>query len=691
MELPLKRLALFSSGVGFFEHSGTLNDSGTVDLVFDAGAVNDALKSLAVSDPASEFPSVSYASASALKETLRSLKVDLSGKTGLRSILNSLKGAEIEVSAPAKFSGRIAGVEKRSTGLTRGGKAVKELYLLLFVGAELKAVAVKDISAFSFKDEAVAADLNRALDILSAERNDKNRNLAVSLPGAGERNVSLSYVVPVPVWKVSYRLALGTEKPFIQGWAIVDNDSDTDWNNVELSLVTGKPVSFIQNLSEPYLTSRPELPLAIAGIAKAKTYESGEEQGTIRDDISQNFSTYDFSTRRSTVREDINQNFSDSGPSSQAYLDMLNSSDEPDFSTRRSTVRVDLTGGLNDYKNDFPPGGWKTTKAKPAGEQFAFTLKDGVSIERRKSAMLPLIEAEMRAEKLLVLSGKDAQGETVNPSVGVELVNNTGMKLPAGPITVYDGGSYAGDALVEFLPENEKRIISYGEDLSIRGSVNYSGTDTVTAAALSKGVLTVSRIDRHEFVYTVRNASSSSRKLIIEHPITRDANLVEPAKYEEKTPDLYRFAVELPANREIEFTVIEEEPGSEDIVIGRLESDVLVKYSADKRLSDDARAVLKKAVDFMKKIDDAEKSARKFEEKRDGIIDKQDRIRQNLEAAGSQTAQGQRYLSRLVAMDDEIDALTKSMDEANEKAEALKKEFEEVIGVPLGGYQLEER
>ncbi|MDR1286432.1 MAG: hypothetical protein LBK08_02385, partial [Treponema sp.] len=245
--------------------------------------------------------------------------------------------------------------------------------------------------------------------------------------------------------------------------------------------------------------------------------------------------------------------------------------------------------------------------------------------------------------------------------------------------------------LIEFLPENEKRIISYGEDLSVRGSVKYSGADTITAAVLSKGVLSVSRIQRHEFVYTARNASPSPRKLIIEHPVSSGADLVEPAKYEEKTPGLYRFAVELPANREIHYTVIEEEPRSEDVVVGDLKPGVLVKYSADKRLPPDSRAVLKKAAELMRKVKDAEVSARKFEEKRDGIADKQERIRQNLEAAGNQTAQGQHYLSRLVAMDDEIDALAKSVEEAEEKAETLRKEFEEVIGVPLGGCQPEER
>jgi hypothetical protein len=637
MELQLKRLALFSSGVGFFEHSGIVGGPETVNLVFDAQALNDALKSLAVNDPASEFPSVSYASASALKETLRSLKVDLSGKADIWSILNSLKGAEVDISAPAKLSGSIVGVEKRSVSVTDRGKSVKELYLLLFTGAELKSVAVKDISSFSFKDETITGDLRRALAILSAARDDKNRRLAVSLPGEGERNVSLSYVVPVPVWKASYRLDLGAEKPFIQGWAIVDNDSDTDWNDVELSLVTGRPVSFIQNLSEPYLTNRPELPLAIAGFAKARTYESGE------------------------AKDEIGTADSDEEPKAC-------------FPRRRSVVRENSI---------------TTAEAKQLGEQFAFTLRDSVTIERRQSAMLPLIEAEMQAKKLLVLDGEDARRGTVNPSISVELVNTTGMKLPAGPITVYDGGSYAGDALIEFLPENEKRIISYGEDLSVRGSAVLSSETPLTAVMFSKSsknVLSYTWTDRRKFVYTVRNASSSPRKLIIEHSPYKDARLVEPSHYEEKTPDLYRFAAELPANKEIKFTVIEEKPFPAENSIGRIKLgtlEMMLESSMDKSVSDDIRSVVKKAFELKKKVNDAEKPVRKLEEKRDEIIGKQKRIRKNLEAAGNQSAEGQRYLSRLAAMEDEIDALTKSMDEAEEKAGALKKEFEEVFGVPF--------
>ncbi|MDR2096813.1 MAG: DUF4139 domain-containing protein [Treponema sp.] len=663
MELSLRRLALFSSGVGFFEYGGTAEGPQTAELVFDACAVNDALKSLAIGGAASEFPVVRYASASALRQTLGSLKIDLSGEPGLWGILNSLKGAEIEAASPAKISGRVIGVEKRPAGAAREGGTWEELFLLLFTGAEVKSIAVRDISSFAFKDEKVTVDLNRALDTLSAARDEKNRRLVVSLPGEGKRDVSLSYVIPVPVWKVSYRLNLGAKRPFIQGWAIVDNDSDTDWNDAELSLVSGRPVSFIQNLSEPYLTSRPELPLAIAGFAGARTYESGEAEEDTEDtimDINQSFRTED-----STDEDEF------SGPPFAC------------FSRRRTGAPQELDIQINlqdldDYESGGPPGAGLAAE-KRAGDQFEFTLKGGVTIERRQSAMLPLIEAEIKAERLLVLSGKEAQCGTVNPSICVKLVNETGMNLPAGPITVYDAGTYAGDALIEFLPENEERIISYGEDLSVRGSMVYSGLTSFRAAAFSKGVLTVSRTKIHRFVYTVRNASASARKLIIEHPVTPSANLTAPAQYEEKTPDRYRFSVELPANKEIHFTVTEEEPLSEDFTVGWLSLDSLVHASADTRIPAGVRASLARAAALRQNIAEAQDAVSHLTKKKEETVSEQERIRRNLEAAGNQTAQGRQYLSRLAALDEEIDALAASINEAEGKAGALKKEFEDFI------------
>ncbi|MDR2663450.1 MAG: DUF4139 domain-containing protein, partial [Treponema sp.] len=283
-DLPLKRIALFSSGVGYFEHSGSLSGDAELSLSFDVDAVNDALKSLVINDAGpGASPSVSYPSEETLERTLQSLAIDLSRNPGTAQIFAGQRGAEIEVSAPNPVSGRILGVEYRPTAGSVLAEAPEEAFLSLSTGGGVRIIALKDISSFSFKDPALNADLKRALDLIAANRAGRTRKLLVRLPGRGTRRVSVSYVIAVPVWKVSYRLDLGQSKPLFQGWAIVDNNGDTDWDNVELSLVSGRPVSFIQELYPPYYFRRPTLPLAIAGTARARTHDSGYNRETAAD------------------------------------------------------------------------------------------------------------------------------------------------------------------------------------------------------------------------------------------------------------------------------------------------------------------------------------------------------------------------------------------------------------------------
>ncbi len=49
-ELPLKRLVLYNSGVGFFERSGEIDGDKRVELKFNVEDVNDILKSMILRD-----------------------------------------------------------------------------------------------------------------------------------------------------------------------------------------------------------------------------------------------------------------------------------------------------------------------------------------------------------------------------------------------------------------------------------------------------------------------------------------------------------------------------------------------------------------------------------------------------------------------------------------------------------------
>jgi hypothetical protein len=645
--LPLKRVALFSSGVGYFEHGGNVSGAAAISFSFDLEAVNDALKSLAVNDPAPEAsPSVSYPSEETLFKTLQSLGIDLSGNPGTAEIFAAQRGAEIEVAAPTPVSGRIIGVEYRNVPAAAGAAAnTREAYLSLFTDSGFRIIAFKDIGSFSFKDAALNADLKRALDLIAANRASRTRNLLVTLNAAnpGTRNVSLSYVIPAPVWKVSYRLDLGQAHPLLQGWAIVDNGSDNDWNNVELSLVSGRPVSFVQDLYPPYYLARPVLPLAIAGTAQARSYDSG--YGRERKD-------------KAGIPEE---------PQADYFAEEL---EAPGIMMNKAPA----------VPRPVPAGAvMAAAQGAAAGDQFAFTVSKPVTLFRRQSAMLPLVNGNVIAVKSLTLSGARALGGTIHPELAAEITNTTGMKLPAGPITVYDGGTYAGDALIEFFSENDKRFIGYGEDLSVTAQAKAATSRIISTVTIAGGVMTISRRLVYERTYTVKNASSEAKRLVVEHPITAGASLSEPAAFLEQTASAYRFLQNLPASGETTLTVREESPLSERVVLAQLRPESLVSYSTNQEMPQAVRDALAKAVELQRKAEAARQVLADRQTQKTRLVSEQERVRQNLAAAGNDTDLGRNYLKRMTSLDSDIDRVNSETEAAEKLAQSSREDLDRYI------------
>jgi hypothetical protein len=658
--LPLKKISIFSSGVGYFEHRGTVDPNAAFTLNFNGNTVNDALKSLVINDPEASAPSITYQSETTLIRTLQSLKVNLAGNPGIAEILASLRGEDIQISTPASvvapvsIEGKIMAVEIPPVFL-RGGETSGEPALTISTSNGIRLVKLKDIQSFTFKNAAINADLARALDIIRSSNDSGVKTLNVSLPGRTRRDVSLSYVIPSPVWKVSYRLDLNGAKPFLQGWAIIDNDGDIDWTNVEISLVTGRPVSFIQNLYPPQYVNRPVLPLAIAGAAEAQTYDSGYA-GAAAEAPAQRLMMKANDMARGAMAEDDSMSFAPRPEAAGALL--------------LGRTQTAVAGGVVD-----------TARGADAGDQFEFTLKKPVTLARQQSAMLPLVEGAVTAEKTLVFSGQRAlSGGVIHPAISAQLTNNTGMKLPAGPVTVFDGGVYAGDALLEFLPEGEKRLISYGDDLSVSGSVSSSFKRVIAAVTVSGGVMTLSRKNVNEKTYTIRNAGSSAKKLIIEHPITRGAILTAPSSFDEQTASLYRFTRNIAAGAALDFSVSEETPVFETVTLSQLNDAAFAAFSTNSEIPANVRAAFAKALTLKRAADDAAKTQSDAEARRVRLVADEERIRNNLEAVGAESAEGQEYLRRLAAQDAAIDAQNDTIDDARRAVSETEAAYEDYIG-----------
>jgi hypothetical protein len=656
--LPLKRVSLFSSGVGYFEHTGAITGNAKLNFSFGKNALNDALKSLVINDGEAGAPQINYLSDTTLQHTLQSLKIDLSSNPGLPEILRSLKGTEIIAHVnvinggfkPEEVRGRIVAVDMAGQN---DSMSVYAANLSLATNEGIRTIDLRNLVRFMFTDAVIQRDLGRALDLIGASNVVRTRDINIELSGKRRREVSISYVIPTPVWKISYRLDLNQSAPLLQAWAIVDNDGDIDWDNVEVSLVSGRPVSFIQALYPPYYTNRPILPLAGAGFAEAQTYDSGLGKTVIAETAAAN-SMFQEETAPDT--------FADAErPRNSALMGRRAPAPAPGQTVRQA-------------------GQIGAALGQSAGEQFEFTLKKPVRLERQQSAMLPLFDGAVTARKILVFSGqRAASGVQLNPSIGVELTNSTGLKLPAGSITVFNGGTYAGDALIDFTNTGDKRLISYGDDLSVTGTMQTNLTRSIDTVRISKGLLSVNRKIVWNKTYTIRNAAHEGKRLIIEHPKTQGASLVQPAVISEQTAALYRFEMDLRADETLVFTVSEESPAAEQLILANLSAATLLAYAGNGEIPERSRSAIREAVRYKTAAEEAKKTVTELEEHRNFLVSEQERIRANLQAAGNQTAEGRDYLAQLITLDKQIGTANTNMNTARSAAATAQNAFESYV------------
>jgi hypothetical protein len=276
--LPVKRVVLYKNGIGYFEHLGRVRGSEEIAIPFTSGQLNDVLKTLTVLDlDGGRIAGVAYGSSAPVDRQLGDLRLPIGEKASLSEFLGALRGTRLEVrSGTNTITGRLLSVERKTR--MNGGATLEVDYISLIAdGGEIKTTEVSPSFSVKLLERGLPGKVDRYLDLLSAGREADVRRMVVSTQGSGDRSLFLSYISEVPVWKATYRIVLDSKaggKPLLQGWAIVDNTTGLDWENAALSLVAGAPQSFIQNLSQPYYSRRPVVPLPESVNVRPQTYES---------------------------------------------------------------------------------------------------------------------------------------------------------------------------------------------------------------------------------------------------------------------------------------------------------------------------------------------------------------------------------------------------------------------------------
>src|SRR5436190_5220188 len=296
-ELPIRRVILYSNGVAYVERRGVVTGNAEINLSFKQSQVDDVLKSMVVLDLGQgKIGEVSYNSSMPASARTAEIPFNVSSESeetneesgSMANVLSQLQGAKvIVVSTKGTATGAILTIEKRKgPAPTKDNPNVLPVMYSVVIASEsgeISSFDLADIRSVKLLEENTRHDINEFSNATASTRRRDAKTISITSRGTGQRVMAVSYVIAAPIWKTTYRVVRDTDgKPFFQGWAIVDNVSDDDWQNVQLSLVSGSPVSFIQNLQKPLYRYRPIIPIPEDLNLRPQIYdpEGGEGYGS---------------------------------------------------------------------------------------------------------------------------------------------------------------------------------------------------------------------------------------------------------------------------------------------------------------------------------------------------------------------------------------------------------------------------
>lgn len=628
-ELPLSRVVLFSSGVGYFEREGNVQGEATLDLTFRTSQINDILKSLVVQDlGGGTVAPVTYAPQDPLERTLSSFSLNISDNPGLAELWDRLRGARVQVKALGTTAeGTAFGSERREQAV--GDKVMSIAVLNLLTDKGLVQFPVEKVEAMQILDPKLAADLQKALEAIDRSRATDKKPVTLAFKGQGDRKVRVGYLLETPIWKTTYRLVNDKSGLFLQGWAIVENTTDDDWNNVGLSLVSGRPVSFTQDLYEPLYLRRPQVPVMVAPAASPAVNLGAME-------------------RRQAVAEEQLRDAAD-----KVAAGVLAAPAAPPPAAYAARAAGGFGGG--EGRSLAQNAAAAMAQGARVGTLFQYAINQPVTIARQRSAMIPIINEKVAGEKVDVYSPNLYQ---THPMTGILLKNTSKLHLMAGPITVFDGAAYGGDALIEDIAPGDERLVTYAMDLEVEvASQTKSNPDQLLSAKVVHGVMTLSYKTRMETTYTIKNASSDKRTVIVEHMIRPDWTLVQPKQADEKTRLAYRFRVPVEPGKTATLTVVEDYPRAQVVTLSGRDANTTRLYLQRPELGEKLKAALQKLAQMQDDLAALTTQRTQKEARLKEIGQEQERIRQNMRELDRNGELYKQYVQKLTAQETEFDAL----------------------------------
>lgn len=631
--LPVTRVVLFTNGVGYFEHTGTVTGTQEIALNVAGSDMDDLLQSLVIMDlDGGSVQAVRYPSQDPLPRTLGSYSLDLSGNPSLAGLLQQARGERVQVAAAETISGVIVGVEQ-----VHDPEGPVRNFLTLSTDAGLRRMDLAEVRDVSFDNAELRAELDAALAAIARHRGDDDKDVRLLFSGEGERRVFIAYVREMPVWKTSYRLVLDDSgNAQLQGWAIFDNPTSLDLENIRVSFVAGQPMSFITSLFAPVYVDRPRLAPPVTASIVPPEYEQ---------------------SMRAAMEP-----MPAAAPMAMESMAFDDAADRMLDTLRERGVEAAASGGQ-------------------MGVNFEYRVDEPVTIPRFESAMIPIVLETIPAQRLSVY---DRDVFDSNPLRGVLLQNDTGLHLAAGTVTVFDGGGFAGNSRFGDVVPGADVMLTYAVDLAVRvQSEGRGSTEQVLSISLDGGLLRTEVRHAVNTVYALASDASTDRLVAIEHRGQGEGyEIVNLSVAPARTSGGYRLGVvlegaepggdldagadaDLPvqltcaADAECELLITEVRVLHRSVALANMSLDQLRFYLANDDLSAGDRQVLLEVQALQVALSEIERAIGAQQNRRAMIFQEQERIRANMDALDRTSSLYQRYVSELTEQEDELAAITR--------------------------------
>jgi hypothetical protein len=670
--LPVKRVVLYKNGVGYFEHSARIRGNEDLAIDFTTAQLNDVLKSLTAVDLGDgHISGVRYNSIAPLDERLKALRLPFGEDVTRADFLAALRGARVEVnSGSSTATGRLLSVEDEQRTTEKGTTYQVTVFSVMIDSGEMRNFDLTPAVSVRLAERDLTDEVGRYLNLVGSSRARDLRRMTISDSGNGDRDIFVSYISEVPVWKSTYRIILpekSGESPLLQGWAIVDNTIGEDWKDVQLSLIAGAPQSFIQDISQPLYARRPVVALPESAMLTPQTHEA-----TMKEEDKQT-ATAAPPAAPSVSSEAVEVQGVGGGVAGGQMGGIVGG-----LIAKAKPLRMNMPMKSRSFDQFAQLQNSQVAQAQELGDYFEYNIKQNITIGKNQSALVPILQSRIEAEKVTLWSTDNQRALRA-----LWIKNASGQILDSGTFNIVDGDTFAGEGLIETVHPDERRLLSYAADTAVRVTSEAEAKDLpVSRIQVLKGVMFMSREHRNKIKYTVRNADTAARQVVIEHPVREGWKLVEDKKPEETSASHYRFRIAVDPNKTNELTVEEVHTDVTRTMLTDLTQDQVQVLAVENRVTPELQQAFRQVLDQKNRISELQSQLANRQHELKEIGEDQARIRENMKAlrgSAEEKALLQRYTHQLDTQEDRLTALHKEISDLSKRKADEQQKLEEMV------------